>query len=69
MCRERLRLSLSGVSGARVRVQRSGNLADWEDWQNSILGPASGQLDAGTNGFEGRFDRAFEAPPRPDEGN
>jgi hypothetical protein len=34
----RLRLRLSGANGQRVRVQRSINLRDWEDWKTVTLG-------------------------------
>ncbi|MBM3879693.1 MAG: hypothetical protein FJ387_08230 [Verrucomicrobia bacterium] len=52
---------VSGEPGASVRVQRSGNLADWEDWQTVTLGETPVQLsdpDAATN--SARFFRAVQ---------
>jgi len=40
----RLQLQLRGVSGQRVRVQRSINLKDWADWQTVTLGETGCQL-------------------------
>jgi hypothetical protein len=54
-----LRFLLRGEAGLSVRVQRSSNLRDWEDWQPVTLGAAPSELsepDAG--GIPHRFYRA-----------
>jgi hypothetical protein len=34
----KIRLPIEGMCGQRVKLQRSENLVDWEDWQTMILG-------------------------------
>jgi hypothetical protein len=53
------RFLLRGDAGLSVRVQRSANLRDWEDWQALTLGATASELsdlDASTNSH--RFYRA-----------
>jgi hypothetical protein len=33
-----LRLSVQGLPGLRVEVQRSANLLNWQSWTNGVLG-------------------------------
>jgi hypothetical protein len=56
----RLRLRLSGVSGQCVRVQRSTNLKDWEDWQTVTLEGTTCELSDDTSTASQRFYRAIE---------
>jgi hypothetical protein len=60
-----LSLTLSGVSGERVRVERSANSMDWDDWQTLVLGSIPTELRVETIGLERQFFRALEVPPRP----
>lgn len=60
-----LRLSLSGVGGERVQVQRSANLLDWEDWRFVVLERTTTELGAEVMNSGRQFYRAFVLPPRP----
>jgi hypothetical protein len=60
-----LRLSLSGVGGERVQVQRSANLLDWEDWRSVVLERTTTELGAEVMNSGRQFYRAFVLPPRP----
>jgi hypothetical protein len=56
----RLRLRLSGASGQCVRVQRSTNLKDWEDWQTVTLEGTTCELSDDPSTASQRFYRAIE---------
>jgi len=56
----RLQLQLRGASGQRVRVQRSTNLRDWEDWQTVTLGATGSELFDQTAAAPQRFYRAVK---------
>jgi hypothetical protein len=55
-----IRLRLSGLDGQRVRVQRSLNLLDWEDWQPMTLSGTASEFLDNTTTNEHRFYRAIE---------
>ena len=53
------RFLLHGEAGLTVRVQRSSNLRDWEDWQPVTLGAAPAELtDPDAGAIPRRFYRA-----------
>lgn len=53
-------LPVSGMEGQRVRLQRSENLIDWEDWQTiTLCGAGCGLIDTTTTA-PARFYRAVE---------
>ena len=62
------RIEMLDISdGQRVKLQRSANLVDWEDWQTMTLGgnaTGCGLIDA-TTATPQRFYRAVEGMPRP----
>ncbi|MCP5516642.1 MAG: hypothetical protein H7A45_05190 [Verrucomicrobiales bacterium] len=53
-----IRLPVNGKCGQRVRLQRSDNLVDWEDWQTMILGGDGCGLIDTTTATPARFYRA-----------
>lgn len=56
----KIRLPLASTSGQRVRLQRSENLTDWEDWQTLVMdGPAAELIEETTTSAH-RFYRALE---------
>ena len=58
-CRHSSQFLVRGDAGLSVRVQRSANLRDWEDWQALTLGATPSEFsdfDASTNSH--RFYRA-----------
>ena len=56
----KIRLPIEGACGQRVKLQRSENLVDWEDWQTMILGgDGCGIIDA-PGAIRQRFYRAVE---------
>jgi hypothetical protein len=56
----RVQLQLSGVNGQCVRVQRSANLIDWEDWRTVALDGTGCELIDETATASHRFYRAVE---------
>ncbi len=53
------RMAVSGQPGSKVRVQRSSNLRDWEDWESVTLGQQPIELsDSDTLTAPNRFYRA-----------
>ena len=56
----RLQLQLSGASGLGIRVQRSANLIDWEDWRTVTLDGTGCELIDETAASGQRFYRAVE---------
>jgi len=63
----KIRLPIVGACGQRVKLQRSENLVDWEDWQTMTLGGNAtrcGAIDTTTSAPH-RFYRAVEDEPRP----
>lgn len=54
----KIRLPLKGPSGQRIRVQRSANLVDWEDWQAVTLGESGSELVGNTRDAPYRFYRS-----------
>jgi hypothetical protein len=54
-----LRFRLSDASGQRVRVQRSINLRDWEDWKTVTLEGTSSELSDETSTASQCFYRAI----------
>jgi hypothetical protein len=53
------RVRLHGEAGLSVRVQRSANLRDWEDWQSVTLGAVPAELtDPDAGAVPQRFYRA-----------
>ena len=53
-----IRLPVKGKCGQRVRLQRSENLLDWEDWQTMTLGGDGCGLIDTTTATPARFYRA-----------
>ena len=50
---------IRGDAGLSVRVQRSANLCDWEDWQTLTLGASASEVfDLDDGAFSSRFYRA-----------
>jgi hypothetical protein len=63
----RIRPPVDGACGQRVRLQRSENLVDWEDWQAMTLGgnaTGCGLIDT-TTAARQRFYRVVEDEPKP----
>jgi hypothetical protein len=61
----KIRLPIEGMCGQRVKLQRSENLVDWEDWQTMTLGgnvTGCGLIDA-TTAARQRFYRVVEDRP------
>ena len=61
------RLLAKGACGQRVKLQRSENLVDWEDWQAMTLGgnaTGCGLIDT-TTAARQRFYRVVEDKPTP----
>jgi len=58
-----LQLPVIGKSGQRVRLQRSVNLIDWEDWQTMTLGGTGCGLIDNTTASPYRFYRVVEDEP------
>jgi hypothetical protein len=56
----RVQLQLSGANGQCVRVQRSANLIDWEDWRTVTLDGTGCELIDQTAAASQRFYRAVE---------
>jgi len=42
--KDRFHFLVTGEAGQKVRVQRSRNLRDWENWQQVTLGTATADL-------------------------
>jgi hypothetical protein len=59
----KIRLPVSGASGQRVKLQRSDNLVDWEDWQTMTLGGTGCGLIDTTGENQRRFYRVVEDQP------
>ena len=60
-----IRLPVEGANGQRVKLQRSHNLVDWEDWQAMTLGgnaTGCGLIDT-TIAARQRFYRVVEDRP------
>jgi hypothetical protein len=58
---------VNGASGQRVKLQRSENLVDWEDWQTMTLGGNGtdcGLIDT-TTAVRQRFYRVVKDKPKP----
>ena len=55
-----LRLPVNGACGQRVRLQRSEDLVDWEEWQTMTLGGEGCGLIDNTTGKPHRFYRIVE---------
>jgi hypothetical protein len=56
----RVQLLVSGADGQGVRVQRSANLVDWEDWRIVTLDGTGCELIDETTAASHRFYRAVE---------
>ena len=56
----RLQLQLIGASGQGIRVQRSANLVDWEDWRTETLDGTGCKLIDETAATSHRSYRAVE---------
>ncbi len=61
----KIRLPIEGASGQRVKLQRSTNLVDWEDWQIMILGESGCGLIDATTAATHRFYRVAADEPGP----
>jgi hypothetical protein len=62
-----IRLPIDGPCWQRVKLQRSSNLVDWEDWQAMTLGgnaTGCGLIDS-TTAARQRFYRVVEDRPTP----
>ena len=56
-----IRLPLAGPSGQRIRIERSANLIDWEEWQTAVIGDDDGcEITDSTTQAPRRFYRAIE---------
>ncbi len=53
----------AGICNQRIRVQRSTNLRDWEDWQTVTLGENGSQLTDTIVGNAQCFYRVIEDKP------
>jgi hypothetical protein len=60
-----VQLPLFGPSGQLVRVQRSLNLGDWEDWQTVTIEGTTLELTDDPSGAAQRFYRVVDEGPEP----